>query len=71
MLHFHLQYLGHLIYKCGGIDKRTIEKFEKASSLSSYFFCVFLFRSYFLVGQAVPALTIAQILLSIKAPEFS
>lgn len=21
--------LGHLIYKCGGIDKRTIEKFEK------------------------------------------
>jgi elongation factor 1-alpha len=23
---------GHLIYQCGGIDKRTIEKFEKASS---------------------------------------
>jgi len=23
---------GHLIYKCGGIDKRTIEKFEKESS---------------------------------------
>ncbi|KAI0130107.1 hypothetical protein BJ170DRAFT_300794 [Xylariales sp. AK1849] len=23
---------GHLIYKCGGIDKRTIEKFEKVSS---------------------------------------
>jgi elongation factor 1-alpha len=22
---------GHLIYQCGGIDKRTIEKFEKAS----------------------------------------
>jgi elongation factor 1-alpha len=20
---------GHLIYKCGGIDKRTMEKFEK------------------------------------------
>jgi elongation factor 1-alpha len=20
---------GHLIYKCGGIDRRTIEKFEK------------------------------------------
>jgi elongation factor 1-alpha len=20
---------GHLIYKCGGLDKRTIEKFEK------------------------------------------
>jgi elongation factor 1-alpha len=23
---------GHLIYKCGGIDKRTIEKFEKEAS---------------------------------------
>jgi elongation factor 1-alpha len=23
---------GHLIYKCGGIDKRTIEKFEKEGS---------------------------------------
>lgn len=22
---------GHLIYKCGGIDKRTMEKFEKES----------------------------------------
>ena len=27
-----LHSLGHLIYKCGGIDKRTIEKFEKVSS---------------------------------------
>jgi hypothetical protein len=27
---------GHLIYQCGGIDKRTIEKFEKASHLISY-----------------------------------
>ena len=25
---------GHLIYKCGGIDKRTIEKFEKESQES-------------------------------------
>ena len=23
---------GHLIYKCGGIDKRTIEKFEKEAN---------------------------------------
>lgn len=23
---------GHLIYKCGGIDKRTIEKYEKEAS---------------------------------------
>lgn len=22
---------GHLIYKCGGIDERTIQKFEKVS----------------------------------------
>lgn len=34
---------GHLIYKCGGIDKRAIEKFEKeAAEVSSrslkYFF---------------------------------
>jgi elongation factor 1-alpha len=27
---------GHLIYKCGGIDRRTIEKFEKeAQEVSS------------------------------------
>ncbi len=25
---------GHLLYKCGGIDKRTIEKFEKESAES-------------------------------------
>lgn len=30
---------GHLIYKCGGIDKRTIEKFEKeAAEVSPYSF---------------------------------
>ena len=29
---------GHLIYKCGGIDKRTIEKFEKASQFNYYYF---------------------------------
>jgi elongation factor 1-alpha len=23
---------GHLVYKCGGIDKRTIEKFEKEAT---------------------------------------
>uniref|UniRef100_A0A3Q2VSE3 Tr-type G domain-containing protein n=1 Tax=Haplochromis burtoni TaxID=8153 RepID=A0A3Q2VSE3_HAPBU len=26
---------GHLIYKCGGIDKRTIEKFEKEARATS------------------------------------
>lgn len=30
---------GHLIYKCGGIDKRTIEKFEKeAAEVSVWWF---------------------------------
>jgi elongation factor 1-alpha len=29
---------GHLIYKCGGIDRRTIEKFEKeAQEVSANF----------------------------------
>lgn len=27
---------GHLIYKCGGIDKRTIEKFEKEANEVSF-----------------------------------
>ena len=34
---------GHLIYKCGGIDKRTIEKFEKVSAVnatSSFHLCL-------------------------------
>ncbi|EDL88757.1 eukaryotic translation elongation factor 1 alpha 2, isoform CRA_c [Rattus norvegicus] len=31
---------GHLIYKCGGIDKRTIEKFEKeAAEMGKGSFC--------------------------------
>jgi hypothetical protein len=30
---------GHLIYKCGGIDKRTIEKFEKVSSFPDSIIC--------------------------------
>ena len=29
---------GHLIYKCGGIDKRQIEKFEKEAAEVSRFF---------------------------------
>lgn len=36
---------GHLIYKCGGIDKRTIEKFEKeAQEVSFSSFCKFYFK---------------------------
>lgn len=30
---------GHLIYKCGGIDKRTIEKFEKEAQEVSFVVC--------------------------------
>lgn len=39
---------GHLIYKCGGIDKRAIEKFEKEAAevspfeLCEEFLCVLL-----------------------------
>jgi translation elongation factor EF-1alpha len=37
---------GHLIYQCGGIDKRTIEKFEKeAQDVSTLLF--FLSRTGF------------------------
>ena len=37
---------GHLIYKCGGIDKRTIEKFEKeAQEVRRKNFHPFLFDS--------------------------
>jgi translation elongation factor EF-1alpha len=36
---------GHLIYQCGGIDKRTIEKFEKeAQDVSTL---LFLLRTVF------------------------
>lgn len=31
---------GHLIYKCGGIDKRTIEKFEKEAAEVRCLLCV-------------------------------
>lgn len=33
---------GHLIYKCGGIDKRTIEKFEKEAAEVSIFSQTFI-----------------------------
>lgn len=37
---------GHLIYKCGGIDKRTIEKFEKeAAEVSTPGLALALLRS--------------------------
>ena len=36
---------GHLIYKLGGIDKRTIDKFEKeANEVSSFPNCSFFFQ---------------------------
>lgn len=37
---------GHLVYKCGGVDPRTIEKYEKAAAqvslslYSLYYFCI-------------------------------
>lgn len=32
---------GHLVYKCGGIDKRMIEKFEKEAAEVEIFFLEF------------------------------
>lgn len=45
---------GHLIYKCGGIDKRTIEKFEKeAQEVSIPFLCSMLYCSFFSLEPSV------------------
>jgi len=45
---------GHLIYKCGGIDKRTIEKFEKEAAevcLSfSFLILIIILISFFIDG---------------------
>ena len=37
---------GHLIYKCGGIDKRVIEKFEKEAQEVSHMGCVSSAREF-------------------------
>ena len=37
---------GHLIYKCGGIDKRTIEKFEKEAAEVSNRCCQRIFSNF-------------------------
>jgi hypothetical protein len=38
----HTHISGHLIYKCGGIDRRTIEKFEKVCKLPWFEFLTHL-----------------------------
>ena len=38
---------GHLIYKCGGIDKRTIEKFEKEAQEVSLFTWTAYYYGYY------------------------
>ena len=43
--------IGHLIYKCGGIDRRTIEKFEKVGITSSRCSAI----PFFLVGHRMTA----------------
>ena len=40
---------GHLIYKCGGIDKRTIEKFEKEAQ-EVIIWILFFLRPKLLLG---------------------
>ena len=39
---------GHLIYKCGGIEKRTIEKFEKEAAEVKFSF-FYLYNDIFLI----------------------
>jgi translation elongation factor EF-1alpha len=47
---------GHLIYKCGGIDKRAIEKFEKEAADVSFHFG--LFTRYLIRWARVPLNTL-------------
>lgn len=42
---------GHLIYKCGGIDKRTIEKFEKEAAEVRSFDILYLISFFLSDGQ--------------------
>jgi translation elongation factor EF-1alpha len=47
---------GHLIFKCGGIDKRTIEKFEKeANEMGKGSFKYVSLASFFL-SHSIPPL---------------
>ena len=43
---------GHMIYQCGGIDKRTIEKFEKEAQEVIIMF-IFIFTEKKKVGNFV------------------
>ena len=47
----HLHISGHLIYKCGGIDKRTIEKFEKVCLRLHVARLLAIFESFFWWGR--------------------
>lgn len=65
---------GHLIYKCGGIDKRTIEKFEKVRYIDHplfFFMAAPPFACEFLLcwwGQFAPRLC-ARLILHKPYPE--
>lgn len=57
---------GHLIYKCGGIDKRAIEKFEKEAAevgrqLPHPSLFTLLFISWLLVPPTVVTRTVHQV----------
>ncbi len=59
---------GHLIYKCGGIDKRTIEKFEKeaAEVCISFFLNSIEFNHIFLILIYIDGQRFIQICLGIR-----
>ena len=45
---------GHLIYKCGGIDKRVIEKFEKEAQEVSLDLFLFMIMELFVIFPPFP-----------------
>jgi len=58
---------GHLIYKCGGIDKRTIEKFEKeASEVRISFLISIEFNHIFFILIYIDGQRFIQICLGIR-----
>ena len=56
---------GHLIYKCGGIDKRTIEKFEKEAAEVSFYSSLSLFETIILFSACLDGQRFIQIRLGI------
>ncbi len=59
---------GHLIYKCGGIDKRTIEKFEKEAAEVSLNTCSGCFVNFYKFIAVNPGVTRAKMAAVARVP---